>query len=180
MAANSDPKQTDVAAAPAVGKVGASEHKSPSFWRQIGQSKEFGVFIALIILCVFMSLASPYFATSKNIFNVLQGMSTIAIVAIGETMVLVAGGLDLSVGAVLAVGAMVTARTMTYHGFHPWIAFGAGLLAGDLWNDHWSDYHQGQDQPVHYHTRHVEHRTRARLPAGHGFGRLGSQQRSDA
>ncbi len=130
MAANPDPKQTDVAAAPAVGKVGASEHKSPSFWRQIGQSKEFGVFIALIILCVFMSLASPYFATSKNIFNVLQGMSTIAIVAIGETMVLVAGGLDLSVGAVLAVGAMVTARTMTYHGFHPWIAFGAGLLAG--------------------------------------------------
>jgi len=39
MAANSNPKQTDVAAAPAVGKVGAGEHKSPSFWRQIGSPK---------------------------------------------------------------------------------------------------------------------------------------------
>jgi ribose/xylose/arabinose/galactoside ABC-type transport system permease subunit len=104
--------------------------QAPGFLRQIAQSKEFGVLIALIIVCVFMSVASPYFATSKNIFNVLQGMSTIAIVAIGETMVLVAGGLDLSVGSALAVGAMVTARTMTYHGFQPWIAFGAGLLAG--------------------------------------------------
>ncbi len=108
----------------------ASGSKPLGVFHQAVQSKEFGVFIALIILCVFMSLASPYFATSKNIFNVLQGMSTIAIVAIGETMVLVAGGLDLSVGSALAVGAMVTARTMTYHGFHPWVAFGAGLLAG--------------------------------------------------
>ena len=124
MAVQPNPKQSGAATA------AATNNESPSVFRLAVQSKEFGVFIALIILCVFMSLASPYFATSKNIFNVLQGMSTIAIVAIGETMVLVAGGLDLSVGAVLAVGAMVTARTMTYYGFHPWIAFGAGLLSG--------------------------------------------------
>ena len=81
-------------------------------------------------MCVIMTLASPYFLTTINIFNVLQGMSTIAIMAIGETMVLVAGGLDLSVGSALAIGAMFTARLMTYHGVSPWLAVLFGLLAG--------------------------------------------------
>ncbi|HJW83600.1 MAG TPA: ABC transporter permease [Anaerolineae bacterium] len=94
------------------------------------QARELGVLVALIILCVIMTLASPYFLTTINIFNVLQGMSTIAIMAIGETMVLVAGGLDLSVGSALAIGAMFTARLMTYHGVSPWLAVLFGLLAG--------------------------------------------------
>ena len=60
--------------------------------------REAGVLGALIVLCVLLSFASPYFFTLRNIFNVLQGMSTIGIMAIGMTMVLVSGGLDLSVG----------------------------------------------------------------------------------
>src|SRR5881398_1524040 len=72
--------------------------------------REAGVLGALIVLCVALSLASPYFFTLRNIFNVLQGMSTIGIMAIGMTIVLIAGGLDLSVGSVLAVGAVLTAR----------------------------------------------------------------------
>jgi ribose transport system permease protein len=46
------------------------------------------------------------------------------------TMVLVAGGLDLSVGSILAVGAMLMARLMTNYGFNPWLSLIAGLLAG--------------------------------------------------
>ncbi len=87
---------------------------------------------ALVVLCVGMSLASPYFFTLRNIFNVLQSMSTIGIMAVGMTMVLVAGGLDLSVGSILAVGAVLTARLMTYHGVSPWLAVLAGLSAGVL------------------------------------------------
>jgi len=92
--------------------------------------REAGVLGALIVLCVALSLASPYFFTLRNIFNVLQGMSTIGIMAIGMTIVLVAGGLDLSVGSVLAVGAVLTARLMTYQGVNPWLAATAGLAAG--------------------------------------------------
>jgi ribose transport system permease protein len=50
--------------------------------------------------------------------------------AIGMTMVLVSGGLDLSVGSILAVGAVLTARLMTYHGLNPWLAVLGGLTAG--------------------------------------------------
>jgi len=128
-----------------------------------------------------MSLASPYFATSKNIFNVLQGMSTIAIVAIGETMVLVAGGLDLSVGAVLAVGAMVTARTMTYHGFHPWIAVGAGLLAGLIFGTVTGlIITKGKINPFITTLGMLSIGRGLALPAGHGFGRHRRQQRAHA
>src|SRR5690242_13099970 len=92
--------------------------------------REAGTVAALAALCIAMSLASPYFFTLRNIFNVLQGMSTIGIMAIGATMVLVAGGLDLSVGSVMALGAVLTARLMTYDGLNPWLASIAGLGAG--------------------------------------------------
>jgi ribose transport system permease protein len=92
--------------------------------------REAGVLVALVVLCVALSLASPYFFTLRNVFNVLQGMSTIGIIAVGTTMVLIAGGLDLSVGSVLAVGAVLTARLMTYDGFNPWLAVAGGLAAG--------------------------------------------------
>src|SRR5690348_8851765 len=92
--------------------------------------REAGTLAALVALCVALSLATPYFFTVRNIFNVLQGMSTIGIMAIGATIVLVAGGLDLSVGSVMALGAVLTARLMTYQGVDAWLAALGGLVAG--------------------------------------------------
>ena len=92
--------------------------------------REAGVLVALVVLCAALSFASPYFFTLRNVFNVLQGMSTIGIMAVGTTIVLIAGGLDLSVGSVLAVGAVLTARLMTYDGLNPWLAVAVGLAAG--------------------------------------------------
>ena len=47
---------------------------------------------------ILLSVASPYFLREDNIFNVLRGMSTIGIMALGQTMVIITGGIDLSVG----------------------------------------------------------------------------------
>jgi len=98
--------------------------------RRLFAAREAGVLLALFVLCVGLSIASPYFFTLRNIFNVLQGMSTIGIMATGMTIVLIAGGLDLSVGSVLAVGAVLAARLMTYSGLNPWVAVATGLMAG--------------------------------------------------
>jgi hypothetical protein len=98
--------------------------------RRVFAVREAGVLLALVVLCAGLSFASPYFFTVRNIFNVLQGMSTIGIMAVGMTMVLIAGGLDLSVGSVLAVGAVLTARLMTYSGLNPWLSVAVGLGAG--------------------------------------------------
>ena len=102
----------------------------PSLLRRIFRTREIGVLAALLVLCVVMSFASPYFLKPQNLFNVLRGMSTIGIMAIGMTMVIVSGGIDLSVGSLAAVSAMLTARLMTYNNVPPWISVICGLLMG--------------------------------------------------
>jgi ribose transport system permease protein len=96
------------------------------------RAREMSVLVALAVLVVIMSVASPYFLEPQNIFNVLRNMSTISIMAIGMTMVIITGGIDLSVGSVLAMTAMLTARLMVQFGMSPWLALLAGLVAGAM------------------------------------------------
>ena len=100
--------------------------------RRLIQSREFGVFLALVGLVVIMRFLTPYFWKPDNIFNVLRGMSTIGIMAIGQTMIIVTGGIDLSVGSMLAASAMFTARLMYLNVVSPWIAVVIGLGFGTL------------------------------------------------
>ncbi len=100
--------------------------------RRIFQSREMGVFIALIVLVILMSVLSPYFWTSQNVFNVLRGMSTIGIMAIGETMIIITAGIDLSVGSVLAAASILTARLIFLEVVPPWLAVVIGLGGGTL------------------------------------------------
>jgi len=104
----------------------------PGIFRRLVGSRESGVLVALIILGILMSFLSPYFLKTNNIFNVLRGMSTIGIMAIGMTMVIVSGGIDLSVGSLAAVSAMFAARLMTYNNLNPWLSVLAGLGLGLL------------------------------------------------
>jgi ribose transport system permease protein len=101
-------------------------------WRKYLQMREVNVFSALIIIVILMSVLSPYFLTTGNIFNVLRGMSTIGIMAIGQTMVIITGGIDLSVGSLLAVSSMLTARLITVNDENAFIAVFSGLSFGLL------------------------------------------------
>ncbi len=94
-------------------------------------NRETGVFLALLALVLIMTLLSPFFLKPMNIFNVLRGMSTIGIMSIGVTMVIITGGIDLSVGSLLAVTGMFTARLM-YAGVFPWICVAGGFVLGLL------------------------------------------------
>lgn len=92
-------------------------------------NRETGVFLAFLALVLIMSLLSPFFLKPLNIFNVLRGMSTVGIMSIGVTMVIITGGIDLSVGSLLAVTGMFTARLM-YSGVYPWLCVAAGFALG--------------------------------------------------
>lgn len=107
----------------------AAEAESRSFLRRLFQIREIGVLSALIIIVIVMTISSPYFLRTQNLFNVLRGMSTIGIMAIGMTMVIITGGIDLSVGSLLAVSGMFCARLM-FHGLHPWLSVAAGFAMG--------------------------------------------------
>jgi ribose transport system permease protein len=103
-----------------------------SFIRRLLQTREFGVFLALVALLIVMRFLTPYFWKTDNVFNVLRGMSTIGIMAIGETMIIITGGIDLSVGSVLAASAMLTARLMYVGVVSPWVAVLIGITFGTL------------------------------------------------
>lgn len=72
-----------------------------------------GPLIALILLSAYLSFATPYFLTVSNLTNVLRQSSITAILAIGQTLVIISAGIDLSVGAVAAITASVAAVLMT-------------------------------------------------------------------
>lgn len=69
----------------------------------------YGIFIAFIVLCILLSLATPHFLTGQNLLIILRQVSVNGILAIGVTFVIIAGGIDLSLGSVVALTGVVAA-----------------------------------------------------------------------
>jgi ribose transport system permease protein len=66
-----------------------------------------GPLIGLVLLCVFLSFATDSFMTSRNLLNVMDQITVIGIMAVGMTFVILIGGIDLSVGSVMALAMMI-------------------------------------------------------------------------
>ena len=88
-----------------------------------------GVLIALVILVVVLSIFAPNFATSSNIFSVLQQIAVNGIIAVGMTYVILLGGIDLSVGSIVAFTGLVVALAMK-NGIPVIVALLIGILVG--------------------------------------------------
>jgi ribose/xylose/arabinose/galactoside ABC-type transport system permease subunit len=95
------------------------------------KSREFGITIGLIILVIFFSIANPRFASFNNLLNILRQVSVVGIMACGMTFVVVSGDIDLSVGAVYGMAAMMTGALML-SGLNIVLAILIGLLLGTL------------------------------------------------
>lgn len=95
-----------------------------------------GALIGLVALCLALFIATPHFLTVNNVINIGIQAATVAILAFGMTFVIVTAGIDLSVGAVAALGAMVSAWFFVDAGLPGWITLilglGTGLLAGAI------------------------------------------------
>ena len=72
-------------------------------------------FLTLIALFVGLSIASPNFLTATNLSSVVRQTAVINIMALGMTLVIIAGGIDLSVGSILGVSGLVGAMAMEHH-----------------------------------------------------------------
>lgn len=116
---------------------GFSNVRHTPFWRRgFLASQSAYVLAALILLILAMHLASPNFLTGGNVSNITRNFSFIAIAALGMTLVIITGGIDLSVGSTMALSATVTSLTMGAldgAAFHPFpgsamlVAIGAGM-----------------------------------------------------
>ena len=77
--------------------------------KSILSKPEINVLLALLALCIALSFASPFFLTPKNILNILRQSSLIAILAVGQGMIILTGGIDLSVGSIVGFTACLGA-----------------------------------------------------------------------
>jgi len=88
----------------------------------------FGPSLALLLMFIIYSIASPHFLTAQNITNVLVQSAPVLILAAGQTFALLMGGLDLSQGSIISLVSVVTATVMMKYGIAP--AAAAGLASG--------------------------------------------------
>lgn len=102
--------------------------------RVLATLRQAGIGIPFVALFLVLSLASRPFLTSTNLLSLVDQQSTILIVAVTSTLVLISGGVDLSVGAVYAISGLVAAKLTTQAGLDPYLAIvlaaGVGLLIG--------------------------------------------------
>ncbi|MCE0495992.1 ABC transporter permease [Vibrio salinus] len=91
-----------------------------------------GPFVGLILLCVGFAIASEYFFTLRNLLNILDQVTVLGIVSIGMTAVIIIGGIDLSVGSVLALSMMMTGWLERFMDVSLPVAVILGMLTGLL------------------------------------------------
>lgn len=91
--------------------------------------RQYGLIISLLILCIVMSFLSDNFFSISNLLNVARQVSVTAISAVGMTLIIIIGGIDLSVGSILALSGIMAATV--YNSSHsPILALVTGILAG--------------------------------------------------
>ena len=93
--------------------------------------RKFAPFMSLFIMALFLSIASPYFLTVNNLFNIGLQMAVVAIMAIGQMMVIISAGIDLSVGSIMAMSGIGTTMLLA-EGTPIFPAILIGLLIGAL------------------------------------------------
>jgi ribose/xylose/arabinose/galactoside ABC-type transport system permease subunit len=102
--------------------------------RRINRNRVLFPITALTVLVLVAALISPHFLTPMNIKNVLSQVAIMAVLAAGEACVILTGGIDLSVGSVLALGGSITAVLMKWVGLPIGVAIigalGMGLVVG--------------------------------------------------
>ena len=98
--------------------------------KSIARQEWYGALIAVLVLGMFLTFASPFFLTTGNLSNILVQASVIALLAGGQTFVILTGGVDLAVGAVTALAGAIAGHLMIKLGVNPYVAIMAALAIG--------------------------------------------------
>jgi ribose transport system permease protein len=98
--------------------------------------REAGIGVALIIICIVFAITTPHFASYANFSNILTQISINTVISVGMTFVILLGGIDLSVGSVLALATIVAGLILTNEalpvGLAIFLAVLASIAAGGL------------------------------------------------
>jgi ribose/xylose/arabinose/galactoside ABC-type transport system permease subunit len=96
------------------------------------QAARFGIVLIAIVIFAVFALTSGPFATVSNMRNILEQVAVIGVVSIGETAVMLTGGIDLSVGSNVLLSSVIMANLNVNHGWPAGLAIVVGILAALL------------------------------------------------
>jgi ribose transport system permease protein len=103
-----------------------------AYIKRIINARESAIFLVFLVFCVVLGIISPNFLSMRNITNVVRQFSMITIVAVGMTFVIITGGIDLSVGGIVAFSGVSTAWLLVAQQFPIGLAIIMGLILGLL------------------------------------------------
>jgi len=101
-----------------------------SWLKSIRKSSTLNIFIIMLVMIMVMLIVSPPFRSVTNLLSVIRLFVPIAIAGIGVCMVIVTGGIDLSLGSVYGLAGVVSTLALTSFGFNAIIAILLGILCG--------------------------------------------------
>jgi rhamnose transport system permease protein len=125
--------KTSGAGAPLTGGGGGGDASSPKFlnWRWLTVQEAVLVGI-LILVVVVLSFKSDRFLTAANLLNQTRFLSEVALLTVPMTFIIILGGIDLSVGSMMALGAVLLGFSWQSFGFPLWAAVCVALFGGTL------------------------------------------------
>jgi ribose transport system permease protein len=94
-----------------------------------GMGQVVSVTAALLVMTLVFGVINPSFFSGENTTNLLRQVVPIMIIGIGQSFVMITGGIDLSIGSVAGMSSMISATLMTRAGMDPWLASGLTLVA---------------------------------------------------
>src|ERR687888_1983684 len=97
--------------------------------RSLGRGSTVGPLLALALAMAFFAVKSDQFLQGQNLSLVLQQVMVVGVLAIGQTLVILTAGIDLSVGTVMAFGQIVMTKLAIDSGYRPGTAILLGILA---------------------------------------------------
>jgi ribose transport system permease protein len=110
--------------------VNAEPVASDAIWRRLGgvNVRDYGIVVAFVAMFVALSVLSGSFFTQNNFANILDQWAALGLLAVGETICIIAGVFDLSTGAMVSVTGVVACKVALSSS--PWLGLLAGVLTG--------------------------------------------------
>ncbi|MEV3909191.1 MULTISPECIES: ABC transporter permease [Streptomyces] len=105
-----------------------AELKAPTTARRLLTAPTTGPLVALLLACVFFAVSSDQFLTGGNFSLIVQQVMVVGTLAIGQTLIILTAGIDLSCGAVMAFGSIVIAKMAAEGSLPPLAAIALGLV----------------------------------------------------
>ena len=98
--------------------------------RIISLLNSISIIAVLLILCIIFAIKAPGFVSVRNLYYILQQVSVVGVLVIGQTLVIITKGIDLSQGAIIGFSSIISAIMIVNMGIPVWVAFAIIIVCG--------------------------------------------------